>query len=62
MTKVILFIILLMPGHEPEKDSKEVASVQECHRQLTLLLAAKPPKGGQYQAGCMVMDASGSDT
>ena len=54
--KIFLFLVLIMPGHEPHQQIQEMASVEECLAVAALRLQLPAPSKGSIQASCIKAD------
>lgn len=63
MTTVILFIVLMIPGHKPQPFNTETGSLEECLSEVHDILS-KPPnltEGYTLQAGCVLKIAPSTE-
>lgn len=59
---VIIFVVLVLSGHPPITNYREVASLEECMSEVALILKNQPPDNGSLQAGCVLVGAKASGT
>lgn len=62
MTKIILFFVLTVPNQQPQVNSQEMTSVDECLAYVTHILKTyegqRPP--GTVQVGCLLPPDQGA--
>ncbi len=59
---VIVFVVLVLSGHPPVNNFREVGSLEECMNEVSFILKNEPPANGSLQAGCVLVGAKTSGT
>lgn len=58
----ILFVVLVLQGHPPIQNSREMGGIDECMSEAADILKHEPPENGSLQAGCVVVAARTNGT